>query len=140
MAANDLKYLMDQEAALEARLREENPLFNLYLTVRETRQQLQGKQSKSVPGKRAPEATSPPRSANSGGSNRLAALKIAEAHLRTTKKRATSGELCKIVQQKGITIPGKKPNKRMAAYLSNDERFNNAHDGRGEGYGLAEWA
>jgi hypothetical protein len=140
MATNDLKLVTEQEDALAAALRAENPLFDLYLKVRETRQQLEGKQPKSAPGKRIPDAAPPPRTANSGISNRLAALKIAEAHLRATKKRATSGELCKIVQQKGIVIPGKKPNKRMAAYLSNDERFNNAHDGRGEGYGLAEWA
>jgi len=61
----------------------------------------------------------------------------AEEYLRATGKRATGGEICNVILEKGIEIRGGKPSATVASCLTQSDIFDHKH---GEGYGLREWA
>jgi hypothetical protein len=58
-------------------------------------------------------------------------------YLRQHHKRASSGELAKIVLAAGIRLPGAMPSRTLASFLSNSKLFDN--DRAEGGYGLKEW-
>ena len=64
----------------------------------------------------------------------------AEAWFRSTGRRAKSMAIVQALAAQGIPIRGQKPSGVVASILSNDERFDNAFDRRGLGYGLKDWA
>jgi len=64
---------------------------------------------------------------------------IAEAAMRSTGRRYRSPEILKMALQEGVSVKGAKPVAVISSILSHDELFDNAFDGRGQGYGLREW-
>lgn len=74
---------------------------------------------------------------NTWGNSQSSRIRAAAAeHLMKTRKRATSGEICKAIVSKGIEVKGKKPAALVAAELSSSPIFDNTPDG----YGLREWS
>jgi len=57
-----------------------------------------------------------------------------------TGKRAQSSIALEELSKRGVEITGGKPSATLAAVLSNDDRFDNARDERGIGYGLKSWS
>ncbi len=57
-------------------------------------------------------------------------------YLRASRKRATSGEITKVLEDQGIIERGTS-GKLISSYLSNSDLFDN--DQSAGGYGLAEW-
>lgn len=57
-------------------------------------------------------------------------------YLRTTNRRATSGEIAKVLAERGVDVGGAVPAKTLASYLTHSDLFDNV---QGEGYGLKEW-
>ena len=65
---------------------------------------------------------------------------IAEAAMRSTQKRYTSGEILEMGLREGVTINSPKPQSVVASIMSHDKKFRNSSDSRGTGYGLSEWS
>jgi len=89
----------------------------------------------AVPSKTA--ATSRPK--REGTKAALIKAKAAE-WFASTGRRAQSSLMCEEMRRQGIEITGSKPSAALAAVLSNDDRFDNARDERGVGYGLRSWS
>jgi hypothetical protein len=70
------------------------------------------------------------------GTKTATIIQGAAHHLRSTRKRATSGEITRALVQVGIVAAGTS-SKLISSYLSNSDLFDN--DQRAGGYGLAEW-
>ena len=72
------------------------------------------------------------------GSKTAAIVNGAAEYLRIKGKRATSGEIARALEARGIEIGGEAPNKLVSSYLSNSPLFDNDQDAGG--YGLAAWS
>jgi hypothetical protein len=72
-----------------------------------------------------------------GGTKASIFESAAAGYLRAVKRRATSGELLKVLTERGIAVGGKSPPALLASYLSDSPLFDNV---KGKGYGLVEWS
>lgn len=71
------------------------------------------------------------------GPKSMRIARAVESFLMQEKRRATSGELAKMLVAQGIDL-GEHPGKLLSAYLARSQRFDN--DAAHGGYGLIEWS
>jgi hypothetical protein len=65
-------------------------------------------------------------------------IEAAAQYLREIKRRAQSGEIARVLQERGIMIAGKSPSGVASSYMSQSPLFDNVQ-GKNGGYGLVEW-
>ncbi len=146
MAATFLIEMQAQLKALEAEL-ERHPTYRKYELLRTTynelyeawenfdRQERPRASTNTVSAKSEPVA----RSKRDGSKAALVSDAAAE-WFAFTGKRAQSSIALEELSKRNVEITGSKPSATLAAVLSNDDRFDNARDERGIGYGLKSWS
>lgn len=101
---------------------------------------VQAKLEKAAPADPVPGRSSGDRARNLSGKGARSGpiIEAAAQYLREIKRRAQSGEIAKVLQERGITITGKSPGGVASSYMSQSPLFDNVQ-GRNGGYGLVEW-
>lgn len=146
MAAAFLIEMQAQLRALEAEL-ERNPTYRKYELLRTTYNELYeawaqfDREDRSRTSANPVSVKSEPVARSKREGSKAALVSDAAAEwFAFTGKRAQSSIALEELSKRGVEITGGKPSATLAAVLSNDDRFDNARDERGIGYGLKSWS